>query len=159
MKHTITFCLSILVMSAAVASCKTNENGPISDAGDSDQGNDTTQGTDSSGPINSDEASSDPADSDTINSIFDTIDCAGLGADPARCEYEWCMLKQTYELELTSCAASPSTQCLQYIECYDNFFDCMGSACPLGNLVPASKNQIDVCKNTFTYCTLALEST
>jgi hypothetical protein len=111
-----------------------------------------------SDPVNSDQGSSDSVDSDTVSSIFDTIDCEGLGTDPARCEYEWCMLKQTYELELTSCAASPSTQCLQYIECYDNFFDCMGSACPLGNLVPASKNQIDVCKNTFTSCTLALES-
>jgi hypothetical protein len=150
----MTLLLFALAMSVGAVSCKLGGTEPVTDAGDADNSSDTTQSTDGSDTGNSDQASSD---SDTINSFFDTIDCTGVGLDPARCEYEWCMQKQNYETDLTACTSQPSTQCLQYIECWDNYFDCLGTACPLGSSVPSSKSQIDVCKNMFTYCTLALE--
>ena len=135
----------ILVFAILLLLVSCSDDVPYGTAG-GDRDSDSTSGTDDG---------TDPAE---IVSRFDTIDCAGVGADSTTCEYEWCRKRQPYEAELASCAAVVTETCSTYIDCYDAYFTCMESACPLGTAVPTgdAKDPLYICDNEFTYCTLEL---
>ena len=125
------------------AGCDDGSDGDGGDGGADTGDTDIDTGSDSMGGDDSDTGS----DSEPAGSVFDGVDCAVSGMDPTQCEYEWCRKKQPYEME----------QCAGYLDCYDVYFTCMASACPLGGPVPEgdAKSPLYACDNDFTYCTLA----
>jgi hypothetical protein len=150
-----------IVALAICAACSESSSDPEDTGGDTGTDTKTDTDTNTTGDTETDTGTSanrDTADSDTIPDPLAEADCDGAGLEPARCEYEWCKKRTTYEMEWKNCSGAMTEECILYFDCYDKFFECMKTACPLGSDVPSVKTEIALCDDNFTNCTLGLEN-
>ncbi|MBN2341018.1 MAG: hypothetical protein JXX29_06095 [Deltaproteobacteria bacterium] len=123
------------------------------DSGDDSSNN---NGNDSDNPTD------ETDDTDTMPPTpYDAVDCAGLGNDPAACEYVICEHEEWYDTEAINCEKNPTDRCEGMLACYQTEFACLINACPMGTALPETHDEkseagIYDCDNLFLSCTSEL---